>query len=90
MVSQSLASLFWPRRNSVGQSLPLPGGAIPVVGVARDVAPMRFGGSDNPAAYRLRRVDAHNNFMSVRFDTAASRGGAAIRAARRHDLHAAA
>jgi hypothetical protein len=46
-------------------------------------APMRFGGSDNPAAYSLRRVHAHNNWMSVRFDTAASRGGPAIRAARR-------
>ena len=83
VVSQSLANLFWPRQNAVGQSLPLPGGAIPVVGVARDVATMRFGGSDNPAAYRLRRVHAHNNWMSVRFDTAPSRGGSAIRAALR-------
>jgi len=83
VVSQSLANLFWPRRNAVGQSLLLPDGMIPVVGVARDVAPMRFGGSDNPAAYRLRRVDAHNNFMAVRFDTAASRGGPAVRAALR-------
>jgi putative ABC transport system permease protein len=83
VVSQNLANLFWPRQNAVGQSLPLPGGAIPVVGVARDVAPMRFGGSDNPAAYSLRRVKAHNNWMSVRFDTAASRGGPAIRAALR-------
>jgi hypothetical protein len=54
-----------------------------VVGVARDVAPTRFGGSDNPAAYRLRRVDAQNNFMAVRFDTGASRGDPAIRAALR-------
>jgi predicted permease len=83
VVSQSLANLFWPRQNAVGQSLALPGGATPVVGVARDVAPMRFGGSDNPAAYRLRSVDAHFNFMSVRFDTGASRGGSAIRAALR-------
>jgi hypothetical protein len=82
VVSESLANLFWPRRNAVGQSFPMPGGAIPVVGVARDVAPMRFGGSDNPAAYRLRRVDAHDNVMTVRFDTGASRG-AAIRAALR-------
>ena len=81
VVSQSLANLFWPRQTAIGKSLPLPGGAVPVVGVARDVAPMRFGGSDNPAAYRLRRVDAHNNFMSVRFDVGASRGGPAVRAA---------
>ncbi len=83
VVSQSLANLFWPRQNPIGQSLVLPDGAIAVVGVARDVAPMRFGGSENPAAYRLRRVDAHNNFMAVRFDTGASRGGAAIRSALR-------
>jgi predicted permease len=83
VVSQSLANLFWPHQNAVGQNLPLPGGAIPVVGVAHDVAPLRFGGSDNPAAYRLRRVDAHDNSMSVRFDTAASRGGPAVRAALR-------
>jgi putative ABC transport system permease protein len=89
VVSQRLANLFWPHQNAVGQSLPLPGGAIPVVGVARDVAPMRFGGSDNPAAYSLRPVDAHNNSMSVRFDTASSRGGPAVRAAlRASDPHA--
>ena len=84
VVSESLANLFWPRQTAVGKSLPLPGGDVPVVGVARDVAPLRFGGSDNPAVYRLRRVDAHNNFMSVRFDVGASRGAPAVRAA----LHA--
>jgi len=84
VVSQSLANLFWPRQTAIGKSLPLPSGGVPVVGVARDVAPLRFGGSDNPAVYRLRHVDAHNNFMSVRFDVGASRGGPTVRAA----LHA--
>ena len=81
VISQSLASLFWPRQNALGKSLPLPGGPVPVVGVVRDVAPLRFGGSDNPAVYVLRRADQHNNFMSVRFDVGAARGGPMVRAA---------
>ena len=81
VVSQSLASLFWPRQNALGKSLPLPDGPAPVVGVARDVAPLRFGGSDNPAVYVLRRVDPHFNFLSVRFDAGTSRAGPLVRAA---------
>ncbi|HYW43066.1 MAG TPA: ADOP family duplicated permease [Bryobacteraceae bacterium] len=83
VVSQSLAKLFWPRQNPLGRILRMPGGTAPVVGVAKDVAPMRFGGSDNPAVYRLRHIDAHRNYMSVRFDSGASRGAPAVRAALR-------
>jgi len=80
-VSQSLAKAFWPRQDPLGQLLDLPAGAAQVVGVARDIEPMRIGGSDNPPVYRLRHVDAHRNAMSVRFDAGASTGAPAIRSA---------
>jgi cell division protein FtsX len=48
--------------------------------VAKDVEPMRLGGSENPPAYRLRTVDARFNMMSVRFDNGAPGGPAALRA----------
>jgi predicted permease len=83
VVSQNLARLFWPREDAVGKMLPLPGGALPVVGVAKDVAPMRFGGSENPAVYRLRPLDPEFNFLAVRFDSDPMRGAAAVRAALR-------
>ncbi len=81
IVSQSLAKAFWPRQDPIGKMLALPSGAAPVVGVARDIEPMRIGGSDNPPVYRLRHVDAHRNAMSVRFDAGASTGAPAIRSA---------
>jgi hypothetical protein len=61
----------------------LPDGAAPVVGVARDIAPLRFGGSDNPPAYRLRRVDAQRNVVLVRFDAGAATAPTPVRAALR-------
>jgi len=83
VVSQSLAKAFWGRQDPIGKTLALPEGAATVVGVARDIEPMRLGGSDNPPAYRMRRVDAHRNVMSVRFDAGASTAPAAVRAALR-------
>jgi len=83
VVSESLALAFWRRQNPIGRTLALPGGAVQVVGVARDIEPMRIGGSENPPVYRLRRVDAHHNMMSVRFDAGASAGPVAVRAALR-------
>jgi predicted permease len=83
VISESLAKAFWPRQDPIGKMLTLPTGAAPVVGVAKDIDPMRVGGSDNPPAYRLRSVDARRNVMSVRFDAGASTGPGAIRAALR-------
>jgi predicted permease len=83
IVSQAMALAFWPRRDPIGMMVDLPGGAAPVVGVARDIAPMRLGGSDNPPLYRLRRVDAHSNVISVRFATNVQAGAMAMRAALR-------
>src|SRR5262249_26017796 len=51
--------------------------------VAKDIEPMRIGGSENPPVYRLRRVDQHFNVMSVRFDAGARNGAHAVRAALR-------
>jgi putative ABC transport system permease protein len=79
IVSQALARAFWPWQDPVGQTLALPEGAATVVGVARDVEPLRFGGSENPAVYRVRHVQALHNFMAVRFDSAIS--APAVRAA---------
>jgi predicted permease len=83
IISQSLATAFWPRQNPIGRILALADGPVPVVGVAKDVSPMRLGGSDNPAAYRLRHVNALRNVMLVRFDSGASQGAIAVRKALR-------
>jgi len=79
VVSQNLANLFWPGQDAIGRTLRLPSGEIIIVGIAKDVAPLRFGGSDNPAVYRLRRVDPHRNFLAVRFDVGAARAASAVR-----------
>src|SRR5437764_15020140 len=42
---------------------------------------MRFGGSDNLPAYRVRHIHPQNSTMVVRFDFGAARGGPAVRAA---------
>jgi predicted permease len=80
IVSQSLARTFWQWSDPIGQTLALPDGIATVVGVARDVEPLRFGGSENPAVYRIRHAAPVRNFMAVRFDSGAANGGAAIRA----------
>jgi predicted permease len=81
IVSQSLAKALWPRQDPVGRMLQLPAGDALVVGVARDIEPMRLGGSDNPPLYRLRHVDARRNVMSVRFEADVTAGALAVRAA---------
>lgn len=83
VVSQSLARIFWRRDDPIGRMLALPSFAAQVLGVARDVTPVREGGFDNPAVYRLRPVDARDNVMAVRFDENAAAGAVAIRAALR-------
>ena len=83
VVSQSLARTFWRRGDPIGRVLALPSGAAQVVGVTGDVTPVREGGFDNPAVYRLRPVDARVNVMAVRFEQNAAAGAIAIRAALR-------
>jgi putative ABC transport system permease protein len=81
IVSQALARLFWPWKNPIGQTLSMADGPATIVGVARDVEPLRLGGSENPALYRLRRTDPAVNWMAVRFDSGVEAGAAAVRAA---------
>jgi predicted permease len=82
IVSQALAGALWRRRNPLGQTFTLPGaGAVTVVGIARDAAPLRIGGSDNPAVYVLRHVDRFENTMSVRVAGNTSSAAAGLRTA---------
>jgi predicted permease len=81
VISQSLARLFWRGRNPLGQMLVLPDAALPIVGIARDIEPLRVGGSDNPAVYRLSRSKAEFTVLSAGFYTGAKDGVLAVRRA---------
>jgi predicted permease len=83
VISESLAKAFWHRQDPIGRMLALPGSSAQVVGVAKDIEPMRIGGSENPPLYRLRQPDVSYNVMSVRFETGAATGPAAVRSALR-------
>ena len=83
VVSRSLARAFWPREDPLGKSLTLHGVPATVVGVAKDVDPVRFGGSENPPLYLMRTVHANHNVLAVRFDGDPKAGAFAVRAALR-------
>jgi putative ABC transport system permease protein len=84
IVSEALARLFWRRSSPLGQRIEFPDGSrCVVVGVAKNTEPQRFGGSDNPALYKLRQVDPIFNVLSVRFDYGADKGARAVRVALR-------
>ncbi len=60
----------------------LPGGlSATVVGVVKDLDPLRFGGSENPAVYRPWIPSPTRNVLSVRFETGAASGAAVVRSA---------
>jgi predicted permease len=67
-VSEALAKVLWPRQDPIGKLLQLPEGRVPVVAVARDVSPVRFGGSENPPAYRLTPLNKERTFLMVRVE----------------------
>lgn len=84
IVSEALARLFWRRSSPLGQTIEFPDRSrLLVVGVAKNTEPQRFGGSDNPALYRLRQVSAGFNVLAVRFDYGADQGARALRTALR-------
>jgi hypothetical protein len=83
VVSRLLAQTFWPREDPLGKSLVINGVSAPIVGVAKDVDPVRFGGSENPPLYVLRHPRSNGNVLAVRFDSDANRGAVALRAAMR-------
>ncbi len=82
IVSQTLARLFWRYRNPIGREVRLPDGtALTVVGVAKDIEPLRFGGTDNPPLYRSIAANAAGNVMAIHFDPRLNRPAISIRAA---------
>ena len=83
VVSRSLARTFWPKEDPLGKSLTVQGVAAVVVGVAKDVDPVRFGGSENPPLYLMRPVHPNRNVVSVRFDGDPKAGAFAVRSALR-------
>jgi putative ABC transport system permease protein len=83
VVSRSLARTFWPKEDPLGKTLVLQGVTATVVGVAKDVDPVRFGGSENPPLYLMRAVHPNRNVVAVRFDGDPKAGAFAVRAALR-------
>jgi predicted permease len=83
VVSRSLARTFWPKEDPLGKTLTLNGVTSTVVGVAKDVDPVRFGGSENPPLYLMRKVHPNRNVLAVRFDGDPKAGVFAVRAALR-------
>ena len=83
VVSRTLARLFWPKEDALGKTLSLKGITATVVGVAKDVDPVRFGGSENPPLYLMRHTHPNRNVLSVRIDGDTKAGTLAVRAALR-------
>lgn len=84
IVSKTLARLFWRNRNPLGERLRLPDGTtLTVVGIAKDIDPLRFGGTDNPPLYRSLAPNTAGNTLVIRLDPRLKRPalsvGAAIR-----------
>ncbi len=83
VVSRSLARIFWPKTDPLGKTLTVNGFSATVVGVAQDVDPVRFGGSENPPLYLMRWAHPYRNVLIVRFDSDPKAGALAVRAALR-------
>lgn len=81
ILSESLSRIFFRRRNPVGQVVQLPAGAATVIGVAKDISPLRIGASENPPAWRSSLVDPNLTFLSVRFASPQLATARAVRAA---------
>ena len=81
VISNDLARAFFWRRNPIGLTLNLPSGPVPIIGVARNIAPLRVGGSDNPAVWSNEMTDPKYTFLSVRFATPELAKAATVRAA---------
>ena len=81
IVSESLAHAFFRRQDPVGKTLDFHGVPLTIVGIARDIEPLRIGGSDNPPAWRTGITHPNRVFLTVRFATPALATPATIRAA---------
>ena len=81
VVSRLLARTFWPKADPIGKTLTVNGVSATVVGVAKDVDPVRFGGSENPPLYLMRARASQPQRPGVRFDSDPKAGALAVRAA---------
>ena len=82
IVSQTLTRLFWNRSDPLGRQLKLPDGtALTVVGIAKDIDPLRFGGTDNPPLYRSLAANTAHNDLVIHFDPRLKQPMVSIRAA---------
>src|ERR1039457_4480327 len=81
VISRSLARTFWPKEDPLGKTLTLNGVTATVVGVAKDVDPVHFGGSENPPLYLMRKAHPSRNVLAVRFEGDPKAGVLAVRAA---------
>jgi predicted permease len=81
IITESMARTLFRRRNPIGGSLQFPAGAVPIIGVARDVTTMRVGGSDNPPVWHNGLTHPNRTFMSVRFATPKLASAPTVRAA---------
>jgi ABC-type antimicrobial peptide transport system permease subunit len=53
----------------LGRTLQLPAGTLTIIGVTKDVAPLRIGGSDNPPMWTSEALHPERTFLAVRFAT---------------------
>jgi predicted lysophospholipase L1 biosynthesis ABC-type transport system permease subunit len=83
IISQSVERALFRRQNPVGKTLAFPQGSVTIVGVARDIAPLRVGGSENPAVWRTGLVHPQRTFVSIRFASPALAVPSSVRAAMR-------
>ena len=81
IVSESLERAFFRRRHRRRTDAAIPSGPVTIVGVARDISPLRVGGSDNPPAWSNENSHPNRTFLSVRFATPELARAATVRAA---------
>ncbi|HXA52681.1 MAG TPA: FtsX-like permease family protein, partial [Candidatus Acidoferrum sp.] len=81
IISESLERAFFRRPVAVGRTLQFPSGALTIIGVTRDVAPLRVEGSDNPPVWTNEAPHPSRTFLSARFATPQLAVGATVRAA---------
>lgn len=80
VVSQALASQFWPGTNPLGKVVITPDGrSLTIVGVAADTRSERFGVLDGSRLYALRAPGSFDGELYVRFTGSASNAERAVR-----------
>ena len=81
VISDDLRRAFFWRRNPIGATLNFPDGPVTIIGVARNIAPLRVGGSENPAVWLNAMPHPEHSFLSVRFAATDLARGGTVRAA---------